>query len=52
MYRIKNIYCFPSPSLQLGQVQATRRKRGLAGLALVAVESVPITTCNNNITSF
>ena len=40
-------YCFPSPSLQFGQVQATRRKRGLAGLALLAAgvdDSEAITT--------
>ena len=40
-----NIYCLPSPSLQLGQVQATRRRRGLVGLALpVDVSPAPITT--------
>ena len=40
-------YCFPSPSLQLGQVHATRRKRGFAGVELLLVEagvSVVITT--------
>lgn len=40
-------YCFPSPSLQFGQVHATRRRRGLAGLELLAAgaeESEVITT--------
>ena len=32
-------YCFPSPSLQFGQVQATRRKRGLAGLELLPADA-------------
>ena len=43
----KQTYCFPSPSLQLGQVHATRRKRGFAGLELLLVAagvSVVITT--------
>lgn len=48
--KIKNYnksYCFPSPSLQLGQVHATRRKRGFAGVELLFAEagvSVVITT--------